>query len=721
MRKFSVYSTDGSGSLPLGTLENISNQSYTHPPIPRLLFVLLLTLIVLIYSNSFKAGWHFDDYHVILNNPKIQIQDLTLPSFFKTFYSHPTKDRLYRPVSNLTIAINWYYGKDNTTGYHVVNLAIHFLAAYVLFLTVLNLFYTPNLEGQYNGWKYFIAMLSAVLWAIHPVQTQTVTYIVQRMAALAGLFYILGLFFFLKARLSNHHSMRWLYSLCCGIAFLFAIGSKLNAVTFPIILIVIELVFFRRIGLKKLAKNVRITRISAAIGITGGICIPLLVIFFPPFLDSLYSNVAFTPTDRLFTQSRVLVFYISQIIYPVPSRLSLIHDIPISHTLTTPLTTIPSSIAIFSLLVLGVYILKKNRFFGFAILFFLIAHSVESTILPLAFANEHRNYLPSMFLFPVVAIWIKTGLSDYCNASKGVYAVMLIGVTGLIIWMGTCTYLRNTAWATEKSLWEDAKAKAPQSAMPYHYLAWAHYAKAGQLDKALALYKQSLAAESPWPNFRSRLYDHLSQIYAEKRMFDKAIECSKQALAITPGYARAMYHMSVYFLKTGEFDEALVNISLLSQFLPDVAKYQTIQALILLHQDKAGQAIHLLNQTKQMDPSNPLIYLYLGIAHSKEKRYHTAEEFYEKADALVPNDLFVMLAKTENQIHSGDNSSIDHFINQFIDRTGFNQVPEKISQLRYDNLNPPLDYHLIIPHIIQSIRERGEKIKKSLSKLPEKS
>ena len=102
----------------------------------------------------------------------------------------------------LTFALNWYIGKDNVLGYHIVNNAIHLVTTFFLFLTVLNLLMSPNLKGKYQGNEYAIAFLSAILWAVNPIQTQAVTYIIQRMASLAAMFYIIGIYFYLKTRLS---------------------------------------------------------------------------------------------------------------------------------------------------------------------------------------------------------------------------------------------------------------------------------------------------------------------------------------------------------------------------------------------------------------------------------------------------------------------------------------------------------------------------------------
>ena len=153
-------------------------------------FVLFFLLVLSIYANSFQASWQFDDKPNIINNHHLHITDLRPRSLVKTLFTDPKNPRqisqkLYRPVACLTFALNWYFGKDNVVGYHGVNFVIHILTAFMLFLTTLNILRTPTLENKYKKNTYMIALLAAALWAVNPIQTQAVTYIVQRMNSLA--------------------------------------------------------------------------------------------------------------------------------------------------------------------------------------------------------------------------------------------------------------------------------------------------------------------------------------------------------------------------------------------------------------------------------------------------------------------------------------------------------------------------------------------------------
>ena len=163
------------------------------------------------YSNSFNSSWHLDDEANITGNHRIHIKALTPESITGTLYANPVSaGKMYRPVANLTFALNWYVGQNNVTGYHIVNVAVHLVTAFLLYLTIINLYRTPKLASQYEPASgYFIAFLAAALWAVNPIQTQAVNYIVQRMALLAAMFYLFGVYFYVKLRLADTFSIQF--------------------------------------------------------------------------------------------------------------------------------------------------------------------------------------------------------------------------------------------------------------------------------------------------------------------------------------------------------------------------------------------------------------------------------------------------------------------------------------------------------------------------------
>lgn len=165
--------------------------------------LVLFTVIAVSYCNSLGGIWTLDDVPNILQNQRIQIEDLRMESIFRSLFLSPALEQgddpgVSRPVAQLSFALNWFMGKNSPIGYRVVNITIHFITAFLLFLSVRGLLRTPAMgDGLHRPES--IALLSALLWAVNPIQSQAVVYIVQRMASLACLFYLLAMWCYVRA------------------------------------------------------------------------------------------------------------------------------------------------------------------------------------------------------------------------------------------------------------------------------------------------------------------------------------------------------------------------------------------------------------------------------------------------------------------------------------------------------------------------------------------
>ncbi len=232
------------------------------------------------------------------------------------------------------------WGERDVFGYHLVNISIHCLTSCLLYFTILNLLQTPNLRDRFQGNEPFIALLATALWALHPVQTQAVTYIVQRMASLATLFYLAGIYLYLKGRCVRAPGRRYLLFGLCLLCYLLAMGTKKNTVTLPAAWLLIEIVFYMAPGF---FKRTKIKLMGAAVVIGLVLFYGLLLFYWQEnplsTIAAGYQQRPFTLTERLLTEFRVMVFYLSQLFYPVPQQFSIVHDFALSKSLVDPWTT----------------------------------------------------------------------------------------------------------------------------------------------------------------------------------------------------------------------------------------------------------------------------------------------------------------------------------------------------------------------------------------------
>ena len=674
-------------------------------------FCCFMVLILACYSNSFKSSWHFDDYSNIVNKPALHLEKFSFKSIARTFYSRSENssegnEKMFRPLACLTLGLNWYVGQGSVVGYHIVNVLIHFLCSYLLYLTVFTLLNTPRLrEGYPHNHKFWIAFLSAILWAVNPIQTQAVTYIVQRMTAMAAFFCLLCIYLFLKARMSRTRRNSAILYLIGLLSFIAAMASKENAAMLPFVLVVIEVVFFHDLANPRIWKLISWSAMLITI-IAFAAC--MFIGFFPDSVSYIggYKMRPFSYVERMLTEPRILLFYLSLIFYPTPDRLSFMHDIPISTSLLHPWTTLPATGIIIALIMGGFYLLKKRPFIGFAVIFFFMNHVIESTIIPLELVYEHRNYLPSMFLFVPIAAGFMTLLNYYRNKQKVIFGSLCFFIIALILSFGSGTYIRNMVWANEKVFWEDAMAKAPGLSRPPHNLAWDYYEKNGKHEKALLLYKKALDLESPFIlNSKVPSLINIANIYHKKGDYKKAVVYGKEALSIDPESKKARYNLTLSLIKQERYPEALENIDILLKDSPEFFDYANLKGVILIHLGKYEDALQFLDTGLQKYPGNTNGLYYSAIAYRALGKFREADQRFLQTARKAPGNIAVVLALVENSFKAEKFSIADQYLERLFSTFSLKEIKSGLMHFKNDIFYSNLDFSTLSLKIKEKIPE----------------
>ena len=328
----------------------------------------------------------FDDYHNIEQNSNIRIDDVSIRSICDAAVNNPTP----RPIAYVSFAFNHYFGGVNVRGYHLVNLFIHGLNGVLVFL-LSQLIFAKTAANDGRNWRvfYWMSISAALVFVLHPVQTQAVTYIVQRMTSLCTLFYLASVYAFFCGRLSSSIRNR---NILWGIAFVFgvlAIGTKQMAITLPIAILLMDWVFFHS-GELSLEKTVRKygDYVVAIVVVVSVVAFLFKGTDLPKLFTRGFSRREFSLTERLMTEGRVMIHYVSLLLWPAPSRLSLVYDFSISKTIFDPITTAFSWALIITSIVLSFVFVNKCRMLCFAVLWFFLHLAVESTIIPLELVYE---------------------------------------------------------------------------------------------------------------------------------------------------------------------------------------------------------------------------------------------------------------------------------------------------------------------------------------------
>jgi tetratricopeptide (TPR) repeat protein len=658
-----------------------------------------------------------DDFPNIVGNPLIHISDLSMGSLLRASNLFQDQNAIYsgtsfRPVAFLSFALNWYAGSDQVTGYHVVNIFIHILCAGCLYFLLLSLFKSPGLSDRFHDDEKNIALLAAILWAVHPIQTQAVTYIVQRMALLATLFYLLGMICYVRARMDKDKWRRLgLYAGCMSCLAL-AVGSKENAVIFPLSLGLIEIIFFQDLTNPSNRKQIfQMTIATLLTTMALGLLFAYILKLNPiTFIRGLLENRSYTLTERLLTEPRVVIGYLIQIFYPVLSRFSIDHSITVSTSLFEPITTLASLLLIIGLMVLALYRIQKSPILSFAILFYFINHIMESSILPLELIFEHRNYLPSLFIFFPVAAGAVQAMHHYRKARRP-FMLMLGSVlmTTLIVMLGVTTYLRNSVWASEKTLWEDALFKAPDSARPYGRLAY-HYDKAGQYDLALSLYEASLSKKWARLSTRSTTLSNMARIYDVKQDYEKSMDLYDQSFSQNPDDLQPMFHKARLLITMGRWDDArrIVDMLLKQKYIPwdDL----NLMGLILLKEKEPEQALDYFRRALKRYPHNPKIYVNIGISMSRMGYYQRADWFLFQASRMAPGEIIPLFCLMANHVKAGNTEYLKIDMDNLFRWYTVDYITDILQQISQSKLQVPISTETLAPLIAENLKVRGNNL-----------
>ena len=672
---------------------------------------LIIFITVLVYSNTFNASWHFDDYPNIVQNPGIHPSELNFKSILQSL--HASMDgglykgnSIYRPVAMFTFALNWYAGADRVFGYHFINTLIHIISGVFLFLTLRLIIATPRVGIKDETIQYQASLMAAVLWVIHPIHTSAVTYIVQRMASLAGLFFIVGLYFYVKFRQAASIYKKTMFFCAFAAAGVLAFFSKENAVLILPSTLLLEAIFFHRITMRNFLKPKIIMVVLALIvflivvaGIWTGNDLSRLV--------AGYENRPFTPVERLMTQSRVVCLYLSQLFYPLSSQFSMAHDIVISKTIFSPWSTLPAILFMVSLAISGVVLQKKHPLVGFAILFFLLNHSIESTFLNLELVFEHRNYVPSMFLFVPLSIWVVTCLMYY-QKKKDKKSLFLMGcffIAAMISTVGIGTYARNFDWKTEKTLWEDAVKKAPQRARPYQILAKRYYEKNGDWQTAIKLYEKAITLDGCQGAYAKAVtYNCLHFACLQMGNVEKALEYGRKSVETILVQRFAIRYIET-LLTQNRFTEAKSVFQRLFARGKRAADTLNLLTRMYLQAHEPVKALKSALAVFKKSPFGAETIICLGYANMVNNHYDRAERYLAKALHANPrHDFFVRLCLIQNSMNQGRSDKIDVYTRQLIDIYPVPQIFTglKQNQARQD-LPVLLSYHQIKESILRNL------------------
>jgi len=425
-----------------------------------LLIPLIFLLTVFIYYPGLTGGYVLDDNANILQPAGIAMKKLSWQDLQNAALSMEK-----RPIARASFGLNYLVTGFNPFYFKLTNIVIHGINALLVFFISLFLLRQHMKTGKTCISARRISLIALAIslgWSLHPINLTNVLYVVQRMNSLSSLFVLAGMLSYIRGRMAiDTAPMKgWSLILLSPILFLpLAWFSKENGGLLPLFLFITELTIFR------FHTESRIHRKGLYWFYFLFLFIPSLFVLFyliehPGIILGGYDNRPFSLVERLMTESRILWLYIRMILLPAPSLFGLfLDDIPISTSLIEPNTTLPAIIGLSGLFIIGLFSIKRAPILAFGLLFFFAGHLMESTVIPLELAFEHRNYLPSFgLLFPLFYYLGQGILPDK------VIFLRVIVISVLIFLFALQTHLRAWTWSNNVLLYLTNVDHHPNSA-----------------------------------------------------------------------------------------------------------------------------------------------------------------------------------------------------------------------------------------------------------------
>lgn len=557
-------------------------------------FIVIALVGIISYANTLDSPFFLDDKTNIVENPYVTGSRESAPAYFAGFFAR-------RIMGYATFALNYKLGGLNVRGYHVVNILIHITTAILVYLLASLSLKALAMRGRAIPHSGLIPFFSALIFVSHPIQTQAVTYIVQRFASLATMFYVLSLVMYIKWRLRAEKGPTALFYVSSLMSAVLAMKTKEIAFTLPLAIAMYEF-FFLEAALRKRLLYLSLVFLTIAV-------IPIGVAGISWSLAEMSGEARVATTmpraEYLFTEFRVIATYIR--LFFLPAGQNLDYDYPVYKSLLDP-GVLFSLALILAIIGLAVWLFRRNRLASYGILWFFLGLSVESSVIPIAdVIFEHRMYLPlvgASIAAAVGALWLFAKLIKNPPA-WGAYAL----IASVTVALCATTVARNQTWRSEIILWEDVVSKSPNKARAHSNLGRA-YENARMPAEAMGSFERALTLRPDDPKIMS----NAGNAYMASGRYDEAIELYKKALSLNQMDADVHYNMGLAYWYKKEYDLSVSSYRIAASLKVNDARIRNNLGNAYMKKGMVDEAIAEYKAAIELNPLNARAHLNLGTA-----------------------------------------------------------------------------------------------------------
>ncbi|HSW44492.1 MAG TPA: tetratricopeptide repeat protein [Phycisphaerae bacterium] len=586
---------------------------------------LIVAAIAASFANTLSVPFIYDDIDSIPENPHIR----RLWPLSDTLTAPPQSTVAGRPVVILSLALNHALSGLNVRGYHLFNITVHCLVALLLLGIIRRTLCNERLSGRFGPSAPYIAGTCALLWAIHPLQTEAVTYIIQRTELLVSMFYLLTLYCFIRGGQSPRRTMWFITAmLFCALG----MGTKEVMVSAPLLVLLYDRTFVSGTFRASLRRHAWLyAGLASTWVLLAWLNIP------SPRSESAGFGLGVSSLDYLRTQAAVITWYLRLCFWPDPLTICY-NDWPPARTFAE---VIPQGFLVLAMLAVTAWALWRSHPLAVpAALFFMIL-APSSSFIPIVTepAAERRMYLPLLPVVLVIVLAVRClfmELTARRHALGGIvrFALPAVAVIAVALCLGWATVDRNRDYASAVGIWTDAVAKRPQNAVAYCNLGTALKNK-GQRDEALACFERAVEIKPNHPIALSNL--------GSARMEDgrpaEALKYLTEAVESSPNSPDAHYNLANALAQIGRLDEAVQHYREAIRLRPHYAEAENNFGIALFRLGRVNDAIEHYTRALAIQPQFPDALNNLGNALLRVGRSDEAIGYFRQAIDLQPSFL----------------------------------------------------------------------------------
>ncbi|MFC1752191.1 tetratricopeptide repeat protein [Thermoproteota archaeon] len=565
---------------------------------PKALVLLLIAIGIIIYSNSLGGKFVWDDYMNVRDNTYIQNWNHLPEIFTQNIGAGSGQDNAYyRPIVTFTYLISFALHGFNEMGYHLVNVGLHILVALAIFCLVTILFKHK-----------ILSFITSLLFLVHPVQVETVSYISARGELIFALTMVLTLIWYAKW-LSRP---KIIFYVAMMISYLCALLSKESSVVLPALLILYHVSF---------RKKFRVLPFLSLSGLVAAYFLLRFCILRFPGLSQEWFATSYQRVPGFFV---AVLNYIRILFFPFGLR----HGYGGSNTIfaiSDPRVWV--GFMVVCMLIFYAFKKKKvNPLIFFSVGWFFVSLAPNSNIYPPMpfYMAEHHIYLPSIGLFLLLA-FVLHSLCRKANLKKIMFVVVIL----LVSFYSFVTIKQNIYWRDPIEMYKKTVKLSPDNERAYLCMGMAYY-EIGEYDKAIDSLEKAIAINPA----DSRVHYDLGLFYSIIGEYDQSIVSYKKAIEINPEFCEAYNNLGAVYYKIGEVHKAIGFLVKAVEQTDDYTQAWSNLGSAYATLARYPEAIESFKKVIELDPNHVQAYYDLAQVYYNKKQRHQAEQYYNKAQSL---------------------------------------------------------------------------------------